>query len=57
MPYGTLESERVKTMFEENQTSLNIILPHAMSCNIVAKEVQHVTVNSVAKKKKRLAGL
>ena len=37
----------LKTMFDGNQTSFNIIQHHATSCNMVAKRVQHVGFNNV----------
>ena len=37
----------LKTVFDGNQTLFNIIQHHATSCNMVAKQVQHVGFNNV----------
>jgi len=37
----------LKTMFDGNQTSFNIIQHHATSGNMVTKRVQHVEFNNV----------
>ena len=39
----------LKTMFDGNQTSFDIILHHATSCNMVAKRVQHVGFSIVGR--------